>query len=76
MWIKLVAMPPMTGVASGFITSAPIQVLHMIGSKLATIHRTQNVTSDSAEGVDAQCAIRKVKSGWLRDAPLAERVSY
>jgi hypothetical protein len=59
MWIKLVAMPPMTGVASGFITSAPIRVLHMIGSKLATIHRTQNVTSDSAEGVDAIVCHRK-----------------
>ena len=29
-------MPPSTGVASGFITSAPTLVLHMIGSRPAT----------------------------------------
>ena len=29
-------MPPSTGVASGFITSAPTLVVHMIGSKPAT----------------------------------------
>ena len=40
MWIKLLAMPPMTGVASGFITSAPVRVLHMMGSKLATMVAT------------------------------------
>ena len=40
MWIKLLAMPPMTGVASGFISSAPVRVLHMMGSKLATMVRT------------------------------------
>ncbi|MFM2241222.1 MAG: hypothetical protein RLZ97_77, partial [Verrucomicrobiota bacterium] len=28
---KLDIIPPMTGVASGFITSAPCRVLHMIG---------------------------------------------
>jgi hypothetical protein len=33
MWIKLLAMPPMTGVASGFITSAPVRVLHMMGEQ-------------------------------------------
>ena len=30
----------MTGVASGFITSAPVRVLHMIGSRLATMVAT------------------------------------
>ena len=29
-------MPPSTGVASGFMTSAPVEWLHMIGSRLAT----------------------------------------
>ena len=29
-------MPPSTGVASGFITSAPVEWLHMIGKRLAT----------------------------------------
>src|SRR5205823_3512093 len=29
-------MPPRTGVASGFITSAPVEWLHMIGRRLAT----------------------------------------
>jgi hypothetical protein len=29
-------MPPRTGVARGFITSAPVEWLHMMGSKLAT----------------------------------------
>ena len=33
-------MPPSTGVASGFITSAPALVLHMIGSKPATTVET------------------------------------
>src|SRR6266850_5693750 len=33
-------MPPSTGVASGFMTSAPVEWLHMIGSKLATIVET------------------------------------
>jgi hypothetical protein len=26
-------MPPRTGVASGFMTSEPVEVLHMIGSE-------------------------------------------
>ena len=29
-------MPPRTGVASGFITSAPVEWLHMMGSRLVT----------------------------------------
>ena len=29
-------MPPSTGVASGFMTSAPVEWLHMMGSRLAT----------------------------------------
>ena len=33
-------MPPSTGVASGFMTSAPVEWLHMIGSRLATIVET------------------------------------
>ena len=33
MWSRLLIMPPMTGVASGFITSAPVRVLHMIGQQ-------------------------------------------
>ncbi len=33
-------MPPSTGVASGFITSAPTRVLHMIGSRPATTVET------------------------------------
>ena len=33
-------MPPSTGVANGFITSAPVEWLHMIGNKLATIVET------------------------------------
>ena len=33
-------MPPNTGVASGFITSAPVEWLHMIGSRLATTVET------------------------------------
>ena len=37
---RLLTIPPITGVASGFITSAPVRVLHMIGSRLATIVAT------------------------------------
>ncbi|HEV2841633.1 MAG TPA: hypothetical protein VGW39_09940 [Chthoniobacterales bacterium] len=37
MLIKLLAMPPMTGVASGFITSAPVRVLHMMGEQAGTM---------------------------------------
>ena len=33
-------MPPMTGVASGFNTSAPVRWLHKIGSRLATMVAT------------------------------------
>ena len=33
-------MPPSTGVASGFITSAPALVLHMIGKSPATTVET------------------------------------
>ena len=35
-WMSDEIMPPSTGVASGFITSAPTRVLHMIGSRPAT----------------------------------------
>ena len=34
-WSSDDTMPPSTGVASGFITSAPTRVLHMIGSRPA-----------------------------------------
>ena len=37
---RLLSIPPMTGAASGFITSAPVRVLHMIGSRLATMVAT------------------------------------
>ena len=40
MWRRLLIEPPMTGVASGFITSAPGRSLHMIGSRLATMVAT------------------------------------
>ena len=33
-------MPPSTGVASGFITSAPVRALHMIGNSPATTVET------------------------------------
>jgi hypothetical protein len=32
---RLLTMPPITGVARGFMTSAPVRVLHMIGRRLA-----------------------------------------
>jgi len=37
MWSRLLSIPPMTGAASGFITSEPVRVLHMMGSRLATM---------------------------------------
>ena len=37
---RLETIPPMTGVASGFMISAPVRVLHMIGKRLATIVAT------------------------------------
>ena len=37
---RLLSIPPITGVASGFITSAPVRVLHMMGSRLATMVAT------------------------------------
>ena len=39
-WRSDETMPPSTGVASGFITSAPTRVLHMIGSRPATTVET------------------------------------
>ena len=39
-WSSDDTMPPSTGVASGFITSAPTRVLHMIGSRPATTVET------------------------------------
>ena len=33
-------MPPITGAAIGFITSAPVLVLHMMGNRLATTVET------------------------------------
>jgi hypothetical protein len=35
-WNSELSMPPSTGVASGFITSAPVRVDHMMGNRPAT----------------------------------------
>ena len=45
--MRLLTMPPITVVASGFITSAPVRVLHMMGSRLAPdLDRLQVQRSD------------------------------
>ena len=36
MWTRLLSIPPTTGAAIGFITSAPVRALHRIGSRPAT----------------------------------------
>jgi hypothetical protein len=40
MHARLLTMPPMMGVANGFITSAPARLLNKIGRRLATIVAT------------------------------------
>jgi hypothetical protein len=39
-WSSELTIPPSTGVASGFMTSAPARVDHIIGSRLATVVAT------------------------------------
>src|SRR5205807_1872014 len=45
-------MPPNTGVASGFITSAPVEWLHMIGSRLATAGQAEGHGEEHLGGVE------------------------
>src|SRR5262249_38872589 len=63
-------MPPRTGVASGFMTSAPAEWLHMIGSRLATTVETVITlgrSRSSAPSVTASSRLSRVSrppSAW------------
>ena len=65
-------MPPSTGVASGFITSAPTRVLHMIGSRPATTVDTVITlgrSRSSAPSID-RVAQRRARQRAAQLAPL------
>jgi hypothetical protein len=58
-------MPPSTGVASGFMTSAPTRVLHMIGSSPATTVDTVITfgrSRSSAPSITASRRVARVKA--------------
>ena len=58
-------MPPNTGVASGFMTSEPTRVLHMIGSRPATTVLTVMTlgrSRSSAPSITASRSASRVKA--------------
>ena len=63
-----------TGVASGFITSAPVRVLHMIGSRLATMVAT--VMTFGRKRRRAPSLIAWSKSSELKAAPRSSRFFF
>ena len=66
-------MPPSTGVASGFITSAPTLVLHMIGSSPATTVETVITFGSQPQqrAFDDRVAQRRTRERAAQLAPLA-----
>ncbi len=64
-------MPPMTGVARGFMTSAPVRVLHMIGRRLAMTVATVMTFGLSRSMAPSMTA--DFKSCKEKDAPSCSR---
>ena len=63
-------MPPSTGAASGFITSAPVSLVHMIGSSPATTVETVMSFGRSRSTAPSITASRERRS---RQRPVARR---
>ena len=62
-------MPPSTGVASGFMTSAPTRVLHMIGSSPAiTVQTVMTLGRKRSSAPSITASRRSRASACLRAA--------
>jgi len=70
MWRKLLTMPPMTGVASGRITSEPVLLLHTSG---AGRRRRSRPSSPSPQAQPRAVLDRLDQVAWLKAAPRAVR---
>jgi hypothetical protein len=68
---RMLMLPPITGTASGFITSAPGRVLHRIGTRLATVVAT--VMSLGRRRRRAPAMTASTSSAWLSSRPSAAR---
>jgi len=65
--MKLLIIPPMTGVARGRITSEPVLVLHMIGSNPTTVVATVMTFGRSRRRAPSFTAW--IRCRWLNAAP-------
>ena len=59
-------MPPSTGVASGFITSAPVRVDHMMGNRPATTVDTVMILGRKRKSAPSITASRKKDDARVR----------
>ena len=72
--MRLESIPPITGAAKGFITSAPVCVLHMIGIRLATTVDT--VMTLGRKRRKAPSFTAAIRSSWLKSKPRWRRFFF